>query len=59
MHKKIYVTPSVEVYEYQVVSMCVSSYTMTISDEITDQDAMMSREYDDGWNRSWKGVWDE
>lgn len=64
MSKKKYDTPFVEVFDVEIVDMCATSgpdsaSDVSVYDTVTSDDASMSREFNDGWNRSWKNVWEQ
>ena len=55
MEKKLYIAPTMEVAELEIVEMlAASSPDFNISDETTDEDAVMSNDRRGEWGNLWK-----
>ena len=53
MGKKEYIAPVVEIAELEVTEMLSSSLNVGISDEITEDDAVMSNRHRGQWGDRW------
>lgn len=53
MEKKEYIAPVVEIAELEVTEMLSSSLNVGISDEITEDDAVMSNRHRGQWGDRW------
>ncbi len=55
MEKNLYIAPTMEVAELEIVEMlAVSNKDFNVSDETTDADASMSNRHRGEWGNLWK-----
>ena len=51
--KKIYIAPDMEIAELEVVDMLEASLSVGVSDEVTEDDAVMSNRHRGQWGDRW------
>ena len=51
--KKIYIAPDMEIVELEVVDMLAASLSISVSDEVTEDDAVMSNRHRGQWGDRW------
>ena len=51
--KKIYIAPDMEIAELEVVDMLAASLSVDVSDEVTEDDAVMSNRHRGEWGNLW------
>ena len=51
--KKIYIAPDMEIVELEVVDMLAASLSISVSDEVTEDDAVMSNLPRGEWGDRW------
>ena len=51
--KKIYIAPDMEIVELEVVDMLAASLSVGVSDEVTEDDAVMSNRHRGEWGDRW------
>ena len=51
--KKIYIAPDMEIAELEVVDMLAASLNIGVSDETTEDDAVMSNRHRAQWGNRW------
>lgn len=51
--KKIYIAPDMEIAELEVVDMLAASLSVDVSDEVTEDDAVMSNRHRGEWGDRW------
>ena len=51
--KKIYIAPDMEIAELEVVEMLAVSLSISVSDEVTKEDAVMSNRHRGEWGDRW------
>ncbi len=55
MEKKLYIAPTMEVAELEIVEMlAASNKDFNVSDETTEDDAVMSNRHRGEWGNLWK-----
>ena len=53
MEKKEYIAPVVEIAELEVVDMLAASLSISVSDEVTEENAVMSNRHRGQWGDRW------
>ena len=56
--KKIYIAPDMEIAELEVVDMLAASLSVGVSDEVTEDDAVMTNRHRGEWGE-WGDRWGE